>query len=329
MNTVKERSDNFIELIKRNDIKEIKEYFKRNHVSLNDFYTLIKTNKEVFSKVILDKNTSKEIQIFFMKFVGIKRKKITDLIKKKNLDDLKNYVLNRNIVLKDYNTRDFDLLLFSIENSASVEITRYIIEQCQYQTFNYSICNSSISPIKRTPLFCAICNNEYKLADILLEYKADINYSDGDILYYLFYLDLLECKNLRYVLKSGIKIEYIIDYFSFLIKNSPYTMEPVTPYLKTILNHYIYNTSFILYYLLVYKNKEPLSTQVIHEKIEKETNIIIKDDFYKDAVYYEYNEALEMLLKYDPRDKTELQTKIEEYKKLGSYIDEEEDSEDI
>jgi len=327
MDTINDKNELFIDIIKRNDVKEIKEYFKKNNISLNKFYEIIKKNKKVIKKIIKSKS-SPDVSLFFMKFVGEKRKNIIDIIKKNDPKILNFYIMENNIKLKEYNTRDFDILLSSIDNNVSLEMINFIIEECQYQNFNYTICNPKINVLKRTPLFSAIFSNNYHIADLLIKHNADINYSDGDILYYLFYLDLLEIKNLKYLLNSGINTELIITFISFLIKNYPYTDQPITEFINTIFTHYIYSNEFVLKFLLSYKNKEALTTKEIQEKIDKVTTLIIKDKFYEEAVYYEFNEALEILLKNDPRNKTEILIKIEKYKSQGSYHDDEEEDED-
>ncbi|KAG4091623.1 hypothetical protein H8356DRAFT_1430277 [Neocallimastix lanati (nom. inval.)] len=296
MDTINDKNELFIDIIKRNDIIKSK--------------------------------SSPDVSLFFMKFVGEKRKNIIDIIKKNDPKILNFYIMENNIKLKEYNTRDFDILLSSIDNNVSLEMINFIIEECQYQNFNYTICNPKINVLKRTPLFSAIFSNNYHIADLLIKHNADINYSDGDILYYLFYLDLLEIKNLKYLLNSGINTELIITFISFLIKNYPYTDQPITEFINTIFTHYIYSNEFVLKFLLSYKNKEALTTKEIQEKIDKVTTLIIKDKFYEEAVYYEFNEALEILLKNDPRNKTEILIKIEKYKSQGSYHDDEEEDED-
>ncbi|OUM63277.1 hypothetical protein PIROE2DRAFT_10245 [Piromyces sp. E2] len=266
--------------------------------------------------------------MFFMRFVGEKRKIIIEILKHDSLVELKQYIIENNISLKGYNTRDFDLILTSIANNVSPDVMRYIIKQCQYTTFNYTINNSSVSVLERTPIFSAISKNNFPIAKLLIENGADVNYSNGDILYCLYYLDLIETGNLKFILNNGLKLDIVLEFISFLIKDSPFTIQNIPDLLKVILSHYIYSNSLILMFLLNYKNQIPLSTKTIQEEIENEANRIIKDKFYQEAVYYEFEEGIELLLGSDVRDKTEVFNKIKEYKKQGTYTEEEYEEEE-
>ncbi|ORX46462.1 hypothetical protein BCR36DRAFT_585277 [Piromyces finnis] len=81
-------------------------------------------------------------------------------------------------------------------------------------------------------------------------------------------------------------------------------------------------------FLLKYKNKIPLSTYKIQEEIENEVNKVIKDQFYREAVYYEFEDGIKLFLGSDVRNKTEIFNKIKEYKKFGTYSEENEEGSD-
>jgi len=324
---IDETESEFMTIVKKNDITELRKYFKEQNFTLNEFYDLVKANKKSLKKYLKSKEASSDIKMFFMRFVGEKRKNIIEILKHDSLVELKQYIIENNISLKGYNTRDFDLLLTSIENNVSPEVMKYVIKQCQYTTFNYTIQNSSVSILQRTPIFSAIAKNNFSIAKLLIECGADVNYSNGDLLYCLYYLDLIEPGNLKFILNHGINLDIILEFISFLIKDSPFTIQNIPDLLKVIISHYIYSNSLILMFLLNYKNRIPLSTEKIQEEIENEANKIIKDQFYQEAVYYEFEDGIELLLGSDVRDKIPIYNKIKEYKKQGTYSEEEYDDE--
>lgn len=113
-------------------------------------------------------------------------------IKCNNIKDLKKCIEIYNINLNEINDKEFDILIFSIENNAKVEVIEFIINSCQYKTLNYSFyCEKGYTkyisvPVGqdicyrgyKIPLLSTIAKKEFKIADVLIKYKADINYID-------------------------------------------------------------------------------------------------------------------------------------------------------
>eukprot|EP00833_Pecoramyces_ruminatium_P000776 jgi/Orpsp1_1/1174808/evm.model.c7180000051503.2 len=84
-----------------------------------------------------------------------------EIIKDKELKELKKYFIINNIQSKDFCNFNKILLNF-IENNASIEIIRYIIEQ-----------QNDKENVK--PLFNSIQKNNFEVANLLINYGANIN----------------------------------------------------------------------------------------------------------------------------------------------------------
>jgi len=116
------------------------------------------------------------------------RYQVCQLIKNGDTRILDLYVTSNKIVLKDFNFDEsellynpysgmdysFDLLIFAIENKASLDMIKYIVERTPYNNFNYGIRSNKYK--FRVPLFHAIANNDFKVADYLISKGADLQY---------------------------------------------------------------------------------------------------------------------------------------------------------
>ncbi|OUM57994.1 hypothetical protein PIROE2DRAFT_16857 [Piromyces sp. E2] len=111
------------------------------------------------------------------------------LIKEGNTQILHSFVTNNKISLKDLNFNEsrrfynsfysemdysFDLLVFAIECKAPLDTIKYIVEQTPYNNLNYGI-KSNIYKF-RVPLFHAIVNNDFKVANYLINKGANLKY---------------------------------------------------------------------------------------------------------------------------------------------------------
>jgi len=249
-----------------------------------------------------------------------------------NLITLKNYIKNNNVDLKSLNNKDFDIVIFSIESNAATEIIKFIIEQCQYKTFNYTFNitenyksyynNFYYNNIKyKVPLFSAIKKENFEIADLLIQYNADINYLANDkqnVAVYLY--DCYHCiykPELKYILKKGFFVngfttnlinDIILDGYNFNL-------------LKSIFNFRIFDEAFVLNLLSIYKNKFKLSKKQLNSLIRKEkSKIKIEDSMYKNVLRCEYYESLVLLLKYDSDDPFVILDKIQKYDLLNVAI---------
>ncbi|ORX42394.1 hypothetical protein BCR36DRAFT_158771, partial [Piromyces finnis] len=122
--------------------------------------------------------------------------------------------------------------------------------------------------------FLAIRRNNFKIANYLLKEGVDINFSGNSIISHLNRLDLLNNKNLNYILNHGFTIK---DINPDLIED--FSNNSKIDFLEIIFNHFIYTNSFILYLLKLYKNKTPRNDWIC----KKNNNVIYK---WKHKVIY-------------------------------------------
>ncbi|KAL6625850.1 ankyrin repeat-containing domain protein [Neocallimastix sp. 'constans'] len=100
-----------------------------------------------------------------------KRDRIKEILKRNDVKILENYLYDNNISLKDINSDTFDVLDYSIKLNSSVEVIKYIINKCQYKPYNYYSTENNNS--NKIPLFSAISLNNFKVADLLLDNRAN------------------------------------------------------------------------------------------------------------------------------------------------------------
>ncbi|ORX79057.1 ankyrin [Anaeromyces robustus] len=228
------------------------------------------------------------------------REKIFNFISNNDINGLKNYIDKNNIVLRklEHNRtipikRNF--LIYSINNNASVEMVKYIINECQYETLNFG------SYALDSPLAYAIKNENIELADYLLENGADINYNrtkkNKDLLDQIY--EEKKGKNIKkwikYIISHGFYIS-MENLKKLIIDNN-------TSSLKIIINHLTDNHKFILNLLSYYKSKIPLSNKQLKEKISEEKKVIFNDSLFEIAIENANYEAINLFMNYDNRKK--------------------------
>jgi hypothetical protein len=217
-----------------------------------------------------------------------KRDYVNNLIVNNNKKEIEDFLDKNGITLKDLiNLKD--ILIFSIENNASYEMVKYIVEQ--YDNLNYSIDFKLLD--MKAPLFSAIASNKFRIADLLIQNGADINYELNYliILYYLDSNNFLNKNNLKYILNNGFNVKNIDSY---LINNFSDDI------IKLIFKYATYNKLFILRLLDLYKNKKPLSTKKLREIMDEENNKLkVENDFYMEAIDKEDYNKIGTLLHYD------------------------------
>ncbi|ORY85161.1 hypothetical protein LY90DRAFT_663436 [Neocallimastix californiae] len=162
-------------------------------------------------------------------------------------------------------------------------MVKYIVEQ--YDNLNYSVDFKLLD--MKAPLFSAIASNKFRIADLLIQNGADINYELNylNILYYLDSNNFLNKNNLKYILNNGFNVKNIDSY---LINNFSDDI------IKLIFKYATYNKLFILGLLDLYKNKKPLSTKKLREIMDEENNKLkVENDFYMEAIDKEdYNKLV-------------------------------------
>jgi len=254
-----------------------------------------------------------------------------------SLTELKNYIQINNISLSNLNCKTFDTLIYSIIHDASYNTIKYILDECHYKTLNYVFVEGNVlNPNNnrylffkdhKVPLFIAILKQNYKVADLLLKNKADINYciidfegKDNDILQYLFAYSSLDISRLKYVINNGFKVKNITNNLIIdLIKSNYYGK---TDILDNLLKSYVFDISFILNLLSLYRNKRPLSTQQLQTLITKEKKKIeISDSMYDIAIYEKKYDILDILLECDGSDSTIILSRIYKYEILENSVE--------
>ncbi|OUM64083.1 hypothetical protein PIROE2DRAFT_60907 [Piromyces sp. E2] len=238
-------------------------------------------------------------------------------IKKRNLIDLKKFIVNYKIDLKEFEKYGKeDLLFLAIKYDNPKEVINYIIEECQYDEVNYTVnSNSSTSP-----LGLAISRNNFKVADLLCDkYNADINYGNdmNRCFTYIYKNNTFQPKQLNYLLKRGYNF---CDLSENIIKSMiSYYQNDI---LKKILNNTIYDNVFIIKLLQQRKNGQVFTLyqwkQILKEEKQK---IYITDEIYETVFNCQNWEALNLFLSCEGREqKVTIFDMIEEYEVMEKAI---------
>lgn len=278
-------NDNYeiLEFLYNNDIRDsnliflelldiIKEYDKKNHTDkrfkllskIKNSELNIKLNSSIIDKLTIPDNIRY-------------RKMITLLIKKNNIQELKNYINYHQINLSDVNSKEYDLLISCIEIGASVDMFVFLMKEGNYTTLNYFINRDNGF---QTPLIAALSANRYDIANILFINGADGNFNIKDMIpsesgnynsiaVYLYEKNLLNNDNLFYLIAS------------------PYVVPLLIP--RTLMFKFIdnFNNDFIA---TIFQN----------------CRIPADNQWYRRAIEKENYEAVEILYKCDRRAKSDV-----------------------
>eukprot|EP00833_Pecoramyces_ruminatium_P018867 jgi/Orpsp1_1/1192899/evm.model.d7180000096775.1 len=221
-------------------------------------------------------------------------KSIKNLLLEGNLTDFKYYCLNHNIVAEEIGINyAFDILVYAIENDVSADIIDFICSL--YKNINYEL------PDGKIPLYLAISDNKFSVANVLIKNHARINFCNKErenILIYLYVNNKLNKKQLKYLMDNGINIYYKDAEGNNIIF---FATEKKYPFLtEAIINNYIYNNDFILDLISLGKRGVRISKKLI---INKVCNQIEKFDIfnliiYKKAVQWRNIDIIELFSKY-------------------------------
>jgi len=293
---------------------------------------------------------------------------IIELIKEDNPTFFQSYIVEKKINLKEFNNGRFDILIFAIEQNASVPTLKIILQQCQYETLNYTIydendndsynnnsdvnsnsddSNNSDNSNKddnisndsnnsdnsnnndninddyiihyKVPLFTAIYRERLDTAHFLRRYGAEMNYQmrcrdnrDGketlkNVIQYLFDLwslptlpgrplPFLNKKVIEFIVKGGFYWKGLDHRFLEKIIE-----EYQNDTLELILRHYLFDPPFILSLLNFYRNRNALTAQELETiLIAEKTKIDLTDTVYETAIQNQNDEAIRLLIVYDP-----------------------------
>jgi len=261
------------------------------------------------------------------------KKDILTLCKNSDTVELEKFLKENNVSLKDWNQElkkqeKKDLLLYAIENDVSYVMVQFILKHVQYETLNYTFIENKNglsshyetlfgtfggSQDEKTPLFLAILKNNFRVADLLIQYQANINYFTRveNIVDFLCNCSRLNLQNLHYILSRGVRAEY------FFLHIPSFLSEGKNRFLEILFKHYIYDNVFILSFINLSKAQTPQTTRALEDRLRQEKNkIYIHHLTYKNAIDNENYQGIMMLLDYDGRDTESLLEIIHDYQIL-------------
>eukprot|EP00833_Pecoramyces_ruminatium_P014777 jgi/Orpsp1_1/1188809/evm.model.d7180000067349.1 len=200
-----------------NDKEEfiLKNLFNVFESDYDNYYSTKTNNTNSNNKNIkfLNSIENKELKTKIEKFLS-RKKDIIEILKKNDLKEFQKFINENNIILKNLNYKKFDILIIAIECGVSSEIINYIINQVNYDTLNYcfDIINNENNEYKyrfkkNIPLFTAIAKNNFDIANLLLQNKANMNFNIDDNNFNIFqYLNdhkIMNKKKLMFILNNG------------------------------------------------------------------------------------------------------------------------------
>ncbi|ORY37859.1 ankyrin, partial [Neocallimastix californiae] len=197
--------------------------------------------------------------------------KIKNIIGRNNLLELKKYIKNNQINLRQWNKTSEDILILAILKGASINIIDFILKECQYESLNYNIVNEDLlhehnyNMNEFIPLCISINQKNFKLSDYLIKNNADINYNNGIIIKRLFRFGLLTNSKLNYMMKNGLEVKWLLD---IILSNEKVNVK----LLKYLLIYTGINNDNIIQLLSYYKNKKPLPIKYIQNILERNKN---------------------------------------------------------
>jgi len=272
-----------------------------------------------------------------------------NVIKFININDinaLNNYIKVKNINLNEINDKNFDLLIFAIEKYASLSIIEFIIRHCQYETLNYIFnINNGYEQYNtdafaqdihfvglKIPLFSSIICKNFEIANLLIKYKANINfgidiknYGTVDIISYLCnisnynYYFKFDTEILQYILNHGFNIKKITN--DLLYKLVFLIQKFENEFINIIFKHYIFDNIFIIQMLNFRKNNNSLSDKQLQEIINKERNKLeINEMLYQIATSEGNFDAIKLLLDFDSSNQNIILERIKKYKILEKAV---------
>ena len=271
------------------------------------------------------------------------KKEVTQIIERNNLNELILYIKQKKINLKELNTDSFDILIYSIEHFSSPEIIEFLLQHCHYKNLNYTIQNYSQDSLKfsnaddttisfenyKIPLFSAIMRENFKITDLLIRNNADINYKisndfthDFTIIHYLYcmsgFIDYFNSSRLRYILNKGFNARCLFPDFINKMIASNYNNN----LLEIIFKSCYYDISFILRFLILRKNQQPLSNAQLHELLKQEENQKFKIDnsIFDTALQSRNYDAIKIILDYSNESEERILKQISKNRILEKAI---------
>ncbi|OUM63226.1 hypothetical protein PIROE2DRAFT_10252 [Piromyces sp. E2] len=265
------------------------------------------------------------------------------------ISEFDNFEKNNDQKLYELNNENFDILVKFIDNIEEYKVENnyyyfkvidYIIQKCKYQTLNYTIYNDGEIEV---PLFLAIYKGLFKIADLLIERGANINYlfqserkSKVNIIQYIKYKNFrnihkntlseiiirelgqstINNKTFNYIFSAGFNIESnIMNLISDLLTVYNYDK------LENLFKNYVFGNNFILSLLSLYKNKIKVSKLKFDKMIKEEkTKLKIEGSIYYKAAHCYNSYLVGILIEYDGDDPNIIFEKIIKNNILGLVI---------
>ncbi|KAG4099082.1 hypothetical protein H8356DRAFT_1390549 [Neocallimastix lanati (nom. inval.)] len=219
----------------------------------------------------------------------IMEEEIIKIIRSNNIIKLKKFLNENNINIKKLSNVNFDILIKAIENNNSDLLVKFIIINGHYSNLNYTI-YEKLENIYKSPLSVAIANNYFKIAEILIEFGADINFINSDILE-----SILNTKNINFLIDKGFNKAILLKILIKSYRNS---------LLNYTLENYLFNKNFILKLIHFYRNKISISNQELSNIINTEKyNIDFYDFLYLYAIEFNNFMVMDLLFYNDGREK--------------------------
>eukprot|EP00833_Pecoramyces_ruminatium_P003156 jgi/Orpsp1_1/1177188/evm.model.c7180000060509.1 len=196
------------------------------------------------------------------------------------IEKLKLYLIEKNISLNDYlNMNSNTNALYSAIKEFQNDIAEYILKKVENVDEETSE--------GQTLLFSAIENNNFIIADILInEKKADINYvnhKQENALIYIIKNKTLNSKSLSYILQHKINLNFQDKYrktcfIYFIDQNHP-------EFLKQVVKSFVFDNNFVIESLVSWKNKSKISLDSVSNEFKK-INFNLKDRSGDSAIFY-------------------------------------------
>ncbi|ORX80326.1 hypothetical protein BCR32DRAFT_300189 [Anaeromyces robustus] len=247
------------EMLLENDIRKDKEKFDqifkifedyclKKWFSSNSFHLYYK-NQNKLKQLILNNISNIELRNKLCNFFNIKlvlynqRKEIIDILKQSNLSELQKYIVKNQFQLKNFNSKYFDIIFIAVSCNVSIDILKYIIDECKYDNYDYNLENYYFernNKKKRTLLYIALSNNNFEIVDLLLKKKVQINLKMNDnnnIISSLYDNKNLNNKNLKYILKNG--YNHNINYNLKVTNTSNIIFKWITNYCNSFLEIFL------------------------------------------------------------------------------------------
>ncbi|OUM61151.1 hypothetical protein PIROE2DRAFT_12906 [Piromyces sp. E2] len=270
---------------------------REKEIIINEIYKILCYREDSVQTQIIKNIKNTEIKQKLGEKISCK-KNILELILANDTESLQKYLKEKEVQLLDFfekTVKHQDLLKIAIDNNLSNGTIDFIIEQCKYDNLNYYVTmNGTSIPL----LYFTIYQDKYRIFDFLLKKGADINF--GNMLVHLNYDNIMNTKNLKYLLNSGYNLQSAV-LEQIMERNDADVIDK-------IFNIYFYNNNYILKLLSLYKNKTPLSYSQLLSIITVERNKLGPkiDHLYQNAFKDEKYDMMSVLCRYDHREKNDI-----------------------